>query len=204
MKVYNNIEQGSDEWHALKLGKITGTVAKSVMGTPVAYKTALYEIVGERLSTEIDDEDPMGRGVLLEPVARQAYEERTGVKVETVGFTERDDCKWIGSSPDGFVRVGDKYTIALEIKCLGAKNHIRAIEENAVPKEYYWQVIQYFVVNDDLQEVHFVLFNPNITKAKLHLIVVTRDSVKGDIEDALNKQKEFIQEANAIISKYIY
>lgn len=204
MKIYDNVEQGGEAWKILKMGKITGTVAKSINGTPLAYKTALYEIVGERLSADLNEDNAMERGVELEPVARAEYENITGNKVVTVGFTERDDCKWIGSSPDGLVEVDGKYRIAIEIKCMGAKNHIKAIEENEVPKEYYWQVIQYFVVNDDLDELHFVLYNPDITKKPIHIIKVHRKDVVADIKTSLEAQKQIIQEANGIISKYIY
>lgn len=203
MKVYDKVEQGTPEWHQLKLGKVTGTVAKAVNGTPVAYKTVLYEIVGERLSVDVDSDDPMGNGIELEPKARAEYERRTGNTVTTVGFTEREDCKWIGSSPDGLVESGGKYSVAVEIKCLGSKNHIKAIEENEIPKEYYWQVIQYFVVNDDLLRVDFVLYNPNLTRVPYHCIEVHRADVVDDIAESRKKQDEFIAEVNRIVDKYI-
>jgi putative phage-type endonuclease len=200
----HKIEQGTPEWHATKLGVISGTVAGSLMGTPVAQEGALYELVGERLSSDIDDSgNAAERGIELEPEARAYFEKVYKTKVETVGFTTREDCRWIGSSPDGLIHDMGKYRAAIEIKCLSARNHIQAIEENEIPKKYCWQVIQYFLVNDDLETLHFVLYNPLLTKIPFHVITISRGDVDADIEKLRAKELETVEKVNKIISKYI-
>jgi len=203
MKIYN-IEQQTDIWKEVKQGKISGTVAGSVMGSATVRKTALYDLVGERLSIESDsNESDMDRGNRLEPEARKEYEKMTGYTVEQVGFLERKDCKWIGISPDGLIKENGKYTRAIEIKCLCAKNHITAIEENEIPKKYYHQALQYFVVNPDLEVLEFVLYNPLLTKIPMFIFILNRKDLEKEIAEMLAEELKMVEEVNKIVKKYI-
>jgi acylphosphatase len=144
----------------------------------------------------------MDRGTRLEPDALAAFELETGKSVETVGFCKSEDNEAIAQSPDGYIK-NTNDTEAIEIKSMGGKNHVKLWLENEVPKEYEWQVVQYFVVNAELQKLYFVGYNPQIPVHPLHIIEVSRASVAQMIEKSKVEQVKFINEVNAMLSTII-
>jgi len=201
MKKYNT-EQRSPEWEQLRKTHITGTALKGIMGTPRARQEAIYEVIADRLTVGVESdeeyENPMARGTRLEPDAIAEFEFATGKKVERVGFCESDDIKEVAQSPDGYI-ADTNDTEAIEIKSMGGKNHVKLWLTNEVPDEYYWQVIQYFVVNDKLEKLYFVGFNPQIPVHSLHIIEVKRENLESDIKKAKESQKVFLQEIESIL-----
>lgn len=196
--------QGTPEWHQKRKTAVTGTVLKSLMGTPKARQEAVYECLANRLTVGVEDEyeNAMDRGTRLEPDAIAAFELETNKSVERIGFCESDDNSAIAQSPDGYVRdTGD--TEAVETKCMGGKNHIKMWLTNKVPDEYEWQVVQYFVVNEKLEKLHFVGYNPDIPVHPLHIIEVTRAEIEADIEKAREAQNIFLQEIETILKTLI-
>ena len=178
----HNIEQRTDEWFHLRKGKITGTTLKLIMGTPKARQEAVYEIVAQRLTVGVDSEyeNPMARGNRLEPDAIAMFELETGKSVEQIGLAESDDESNIAISPDGIIAETNE-TEQVEAKCMGGKNHVKMWFTDVVPSEYYWQVIQYFVVNDNLEILYFIGYNPDIPSHPLHIIEVRREDILEDI-----------------------
>lgn len=204
MKKHNNIQQGTEEWHQLRKGKITGTTLKAIMGTPKARQDALYELIAERLTVgvEMDYENPMDRGTRLEPEALAMFEFDTGKKIETTGYCESDDNSLIGYSPDAIVSgTADKEDV--EVKCPGGKNYVKMWITNEVPEEYYWQLVQAFVVNPELETRYFVGYNPDITVHPLHIITVNKKDIEEDIKIALEKQNLFLSEVDSMLEKII-
>lgn len=199
----HNIEQGTPEWHQLRKGKITGTQLKDIMGTPKKREDAIYEIIAERLTIGVEDsenyENAMDRGIRLEPDAISAFELETGKTVEVTGFCEDDTNPMIANSPDGLI--GE--TEAIEVKCMGGKNHVKMWLTNEVPDDYKWQVVQYFIVNEKLEKLYFVGYNPDIDIHPLHIIEVKREQIQEAIEKAVVGQKRFLLEVEEIIKKLI-
>lgn len=199
-------EQRSPEWEQLRKTHITGTVVKGIMGTPRARKEAFYEMIANRLTTGVDsdeeNENAMARGTRLEPDAIAEFELETGKTVERVGFCQSEDNEAMAQSPDGYIKDTND-TEAIEAKCMGGKNHVKLWFENQIPDEYEWQVIQYFVVNDDLQVVYFVGYNPNIPVHPLHIIKVKREEVESKIEESKIAQKAFLEEVNNKLKEII-
>lgn len=205
MRKHDNITQGTDEWLHLRKGKLTGTVLKAIMGTPKAKQDAIYEMVYQRLRLGLDPEDyenPMDRGTRLEPEARAMFEFETGLSTYEIGFITDDDNEHIAQSPDGYI-LGTDDTEALEIKCPGGKNYVKFWLTNAVPDDYYWQVIQYFVVNDKLQKLYFVGYNPDIPTHPMHVIEVKRESLQNEIKQARVDQVAFLTEVDKVLSKLV-
>jgi hypothetical protein len=117
-----DIEQNSDAWFDLRVGKITSSNFAKIMangadkfGDPAikySERIALEMVIGER-----NDEDDfksvyMERGNEYEPIAKGLYEIETFRKVKNGGFFYDDD---LGDSPDGII--GEQGRI--EIKCVG-------------------------------------------------------------------------------------
>lgn len=197
----HNIEQKSDEWHQIRKGKITGTTLKSIMGTPKVRQDAMYEIIAERLTIGIGDEyeNAMERGNRLEPDAIAMFELETGKNVERVGFCEDDNNAMICNSPDGLI--GE--TEAIEVKCMGGKNHVKLWVTNQFPSEYEWQIIQYFVVNEKLEKLYFVGYNPDIPIHPLHIIEINRKDIEEQIKEAKETQKNFLKDVDSILKNII-
>jgi len=199
----HKVEQKSDKWLHLRKGKITGTTLKAILGTPKARQEAMYEIIAERLTvgveSESDYENPMDRGNRLEPEAIAMFELETGKKVEKVGLCEDDENPMIANSPDGLIGK----TESVEVKCMGGKNHIKMWLTNEIPDEYYWQTIQYFVVNEKLKKLYFVGYNPDITVHKLHIIEIEKKDIAEDIKKAKIAQEEFLAEVNYKLKEII-
>lgn len=204
MKKHNEIQQGTEAWHQIRKGKITGTTLKAIMGTPKARQEAKYEIIAERLTigVDMDYENPMDRGHRLESEALAAFEFETGKKIETTGYIEQDDNSLIGYSPDALVmNTNDEEDV--EVKCPLGKNYVKMWLTNEVPEEYYWQMVQGFAVNPVLKKRWFVGYNPDISLHPLHIIEVKRDDVENDIETAIEKQNIFLLEVESELEKII-
>jgi putative phage-type endonuclease len=197
----HNIEQRTSEWHQLRKGKITGTVLKSIMGTPKARQEAIYETIAQRLTVGVEEEyeNAMERGNRLEDDAVATFELETGKTVERTGFCEDDTNPMIANSPDGLIGENE----AVEIKCMGGKNHVKMWLTNEIPDEYQWQVVQYFVVNEKLEKLYFVGYNPDIPVHPLHIIEVNREEIGLKIENAKKSQEAFILEVESILSTII-
>ncbi len=203
MKKYNNIEQKSDEWHQIRKGKITGTTLKDIMGTPKAREGAYYEIIAQRLTIGVESEyeNPMDRGNRLEPDALTMFEFEMDKQVERTGFVENDNNSQIGYSPDGLIVGRDDEDV--EVKCPGGKNYVKMWLTNKVPDEYYWQLVQAFIVNENLQKRYFVGYNPDISIHPIHIIEVTRESLLVDIGRAEEQQNEFLESVENTLSTLI-
>jgi len=140
-----DIEQGSDDWLALRRGMITAsTICRLITSTgkPAGNDTSraqLLQLLAERITGETEPSfynDDMARGHLLEPLARALYAEHYA-PVQECGFITADFYgATIGFSPDGLV--GEKGLI--EIKAPRQKTHIKSLLNNEVPTEYLPQV----------------------------------------------------------------
>lgn len=197
MKVLD-MEQGSGEWLRARLGRVTGTRLKSVVGGKQARETLIYELVAEELTGQAEEifvSAAMKWGTEHEDEAVKHYEKRTGIKTQTVGFCVSDDRSWLALSPDRLVKKGKKYVGAVEVKCPGTKTVMKYIMKGGIPDEYQWQVVNYFLVVDDLEWLDFVVYDPRILRDELQLTVVrvTREELAEKIEEAEIKLDTFIE-----------
>jgi len=143
MKIVTDIEQGTPEWLALRLGIATASELDCLMvsgkgqgGFGVAAFTYMDQLIGERI-TEEAAEIPFQtkatiRGHELEQVARGLYEDLEGVKTSQVGIILNHG---IGYSPDALVG-SDGLT---EIKTKLPKFQVGVILSGEVPKEHIHQ-----------------------------------------------------------------
>lgn len=161
-------------------------------------KIGFYELIAERLGIQQDDENVMARGHRLEKEAIEMFEIENEKTVDTsLVLWAREDNESIAVSPDGVI--GD--TEAVEVKCLSSARHIEAVVTGKIPKEYKYQVLQYFIVNDALQLLHFVFYDPRIIARPYFEITVTRQEVQEDIEKMLEHQNVTLSEIDSIIKK---
>lgn len=207
MIIYKDIKQGSDEWLDIRAGVITWTKLKGVMAWTKAQETQIFELIWEEFAPlEENYKSPaMERWNELEPIAKAKYEALTSEKVEEVWFIKsnkiKDKHNFLWLSPDWIIitDITDNkepiYWKAIEIKCPWAKNHTKYIIENKIPDEYKNQILNYFLVMPDLEELDFITFNPDyyIKEKQLFIINIKRKDLEKDLEKAKIKILDFRQ-----------
>lgn len=146
LHVFDELEQGTDEWLAARCGIVTASVVGQLI-TPKTVKPASNDysraltahLAAERITGYVEPvyvNADMERGSLDEPYAREIYSENYAEATE-VGFMVRDDFGFrLGYSPDGLV--GDDGLI--EIKSRKQKKHLATILADEVPLENMAQV----------------------------------------------------------------
>lgn len=200
MKIIN-VEQGSEEWHSFRKGKISGTMLSDLYSKRGNRKIGFYELIAERIAIDPDDENRMDRGLRLEEEAIVEFEKVYKKKVQRVGVCQHDDYPEIIQSPDGLI--GE--TEAIEIKCLSPARHLQAVIENKVPIEFEAQMCQYFIVNPKLETLYFMFYDPRILAVPVHIIEVHRtEELTKMCDKYLAFQLEQLEEVNKIIEQLAF
>jgi len=190
-----------EDWLDGRLGKITGSRLKDIVvkrGTDE--KIGFYEIIAEKIAEPADEENAMQRGVRLEVEAIQMFIEKTGKEVDTsLVIWQREDNENIAISPDGFI--GEKE--AVEVKCLSSAKHIEAYITEQIPSDYEYQALQYFIVNDTLETLYFVFYDPRMPeKLQLFFLEIKRDEEK--VQEYLQYQKDKLEKIENIITELTF
>lgn len=189
-------------WLEARRCKITGSRLKDIItlkGT--GKKKGYYELIAERLALPSNGENPMDRGHRLEVEALERFEKESGKKVDgSLQLWVRDDDDSIALSPDGVI--GE--TEAVEVKCLASSSHIEALLTNEVPKEYDFQVLQYFIVNEKLETLYFVMYDPRLSVKDFFYFTLKRDVLQAQIDTYLEYQRKTLEEVNEIVNKLTF
>ena len=195
------VPQGSPEWLAARAGHVTGSraadvVAKLKTGKPAAtredYKA---QLVVERLTGKPQESTftnaAMERGKELEPQARAAYEAHTGYLVMESGFLRMSVPAWVGCSLDGMVHGLSKI---VEIKCPGAKNHLKWLQSGTIPPEYLPQMRHNLWVTG-AESCDFISYHPEFPP-HLQLHIVTLVPSPDELEAYASEVTAFLDEVH--------
>ena len=137
---HHDIEQNSEEWDALRIGKFTASTFGSLFmaKTTTGYKKAIIKVAFERVTGESEESYNnkwMQRGHEKEPFACENYELLTFNSLENAGFYEYSD--FVGASPDRKI-VGQNG--GCEFKCPSFQVYYEYLETGKIPKDYFWQI----------------------------------------------------------------
>ena len=198
MTTIHDVEQRSAEWFAIRLGRITGTSLKDLMNKKPVTQCALFyrlaaEACGDQEQKELFTSKDMQLGIDREPIARL----KAGPEYKEYGFITNSNIPNAGLSPDGLT---EDLKNGVEIKCPGWKSHINTLITGEIPDEYKWQVVHYFVVVEELEEMLFYSYRPENTKHNEVRVVVTRAEMAIEIEAAKARLKEMEQAVWAVTS----
>lgn len=194
--------QGSEEWIAARLGRLTASrvndaIAKTKSGWGASRANLQASLVAERLTGTAQDtftNAAMQWGTATEPMARSAYEFFYDVTVEQVGFVEHPAIPMAGASPDGLV--GDDGL--LELKCPNTATHIETLLSQTVPSKYIVQM-QFQMACTGRQWCDFGSFDPRLPeRMRLWVRRVPRDD--GHIEQLEKLASEFLAEVEATVA----
>ena len=189
------------EWLAARLGKITGSRLKNIIvkrGT--GKKIGYYELIAERIGLPADGENPMDRGHRLEEEAIERFEKMTDKKVDcSLVLWVSDNNENIALSPDGVIGEIE----AVEVKCLSSARHIEAYLTGEIPEEYRYQGLQYFIVNEKLEKLHFCFYDPRLKVKDFFIIEMLRSNLTDEINTLEIYQKDTLKEVEEIVENLI-
>ena len=212
MKYHFDIKQNSEEWDAIRLGRITASKAADLLMDDkcAGYIKMINKIAEERFTGESCESDKFTgnwateRGHTFEPVARRDYEMKSFDDVDLVGFVSVGS--WLGCSPDGLI---DK-SKAIQIKCpifstqnkyLGLVRKHKLLSDNEIIKKldgtYYKQMqFELFICKDRIENI-FYSYHPKLHHIQLKMV---RD-IKMQSEIRYNVRKA-IKQINQLIKGY--
>lgn len=196
--MWRDVQQNSDEWLAMRLGKVTASGASLFManlgkafGEPAkkyAVELALQRVTGKASETYTNPH--MERGHEQEPFARALYEETCFANVGNGGFFDYGD---YGCSPDGLISKG-----AIEIKSVIASVHYANLKRGKFDPSYTWQLAS-LLDCDGIEFVDFCSFCPDFPDEKRLLIYrVQKEQMSDEIKSLKDRRSDFLQLVESI------
>ena len=168
-------DQQSDMWTAARLGRLTGSKAAAMQtkiksGEAAGRRNLRVDLALERVTGRPQERDfttpDLENGNLREPLARDAYEVRTGNIVDRTGFLS---CGPImaGCSLDGHV---NDFEGIVEIKSPKEATHLEYLQTKQIPTAYRWQCLHSLWVTG-AQWCDFVSYQPSFPEHLQYLCV---------------------------------
>lgn len=197
------IIQGSPEWLAQRVGKVTASrmgdlMARTKSGWGAGRANYAAELLVERLTglpTPRFINDAMRWGTEQEPYARAAYEQAFGVDVLQTGLVDHPEIDMAAASPDGLI--GDDGL--LEVKCPLTATHVDALLGAPIPDAYRLQM-QWQMACTGRAWCDFASFDPRLPEEmRLHVRRVPRDTSL--IVDLETEVAAFIREIDEKVAK---
>lgn len=191
--------QGSPEWFAARLGKVTASrvsevIAKTKSGWSASRANYMAQLVAERLTGQAQESysnAAMQWGTDNEPLARSAYEFRTDATVTPAWFIEHPTIAMSGASPDGLI--GNEGLV--EIKCPNTATHIDTLIGRAIPDKYVSQM-QWQMACTGAKWCDFVSFDPRLPEA-MRLFVSRAERDDARIAELEREITAFLSEVDA-------
>lgn len=184
--------EDEESWLEFRKGKITGTT--HIIAKRGGFLQDYYQIIVDRLGLSEDSEDDRERGKRLESEAVKVFEKETGKKMNRglVIWVSAKNSK-ISLSPDSWNNDNE----AAEFKCPNLANYVKVLLEQKVPSEYFYQKLQYFIVNKELETLYFGFYNPLFTAKPFFYLTINRKDIQleADIyEEKIDKADKEIDE----------
>jgi hypothetical protein len=210
-------------WLEHRRGKATGSKAKGLK--PLSRGTdrtpaGFWQLLAEKVAVAADGEKDIDRGHRLENEALELTAQKLELEMDfDPGMWIADFNEDIAVSPDAAEK-GGAPTFAAEAKCLATANHlkyvikdIRARKEDSykaidqIPSDakssYREQVVQYFVVNENLERLYFTLYDDRVAIDIYahHVIVIERKDILDEIEKQKYMQIDVLNQVDALIAE---
>jgi hypothetical protein len=201
----NDIEQGTDAWKMLRLGKVTASRIKDIVATTKSgYSTSrdkyMTQLLLERITNTVAESysnDAMTWGTEQEPYARANYESKMGVLVDQVAFVDHPTIPMSGASPDGLVNDDG----LVELKAPMSHTHLESLLggiDNQYLAQVQWQMA---VTNRSWTDLcsydprfpeHLRLIVKRINRDDAYIANLEKEVVKflAELDDKVNKLNE--------------
>jgi putative phage-type endonuclease len=200
--------QGTESWWDTRLGMLTSSRIADAIGKRKRGNEELkgradlkLELAVERLTRKPSEHfvsEWMFRGSEMEPLARAAYEMRTGETVQLIDFLlhpDRERLLWGGASPDGLCDSG-----LIEIKVPKPSTHARYLLAGCVPSEYVPQMMWQMACCPEAKVNTFVSYCPDFPEPmNLFICRLERDDVR--IAEMEAEAVTFLAEVEALTDR---
>ena len=166
---YLDVEQYTDEWKEKRSGIPTASNAHLFItpgGKPTSpdnkekrkylCRLVAERVLGHALPERFEGNEHTERGHELEPEARKAFTDLTGLKLKNGGFCTTDDGRY-GFSPDG---LNVTETAAVEIKVVAPWNHVWYMLDGPGDKYKAQVQFQFIVGEGKITKMHFWAYHP--------------------------------------------
>jgi len=199
----NDIEQGTEEWFAIRCGKVTASRIADIIATTKSGYSASRANYEAQLICEILTGKPaesftnaaMAWGTETEPLARAQYELKTGNIVNQIGFVVHSKIEQAGASPDGLV---DNDGL-IEIKCPNTSTHLDTLLSQKVPSKYITQMTWQMLCTGR-KWCDFVSYDPRLPdNLQLFIQRIELDEEYG--KKLESEVKAFLEEVNEKVEK---
>jgi len=214
-----DLDQNSEEWFEYRKGKSGGSAFGKIYKVNGKNNSELrdqfFNMLAERVARPMTPNDYMDRvpegvtfswavrGHILEPDAAKAFSVKYNKVLEDGKVWASDDTYGSYVSPDRVIKSSDgKIREAVEIKCLSSEKVLkvwwdkRQLKDGqsdflAIPNnEYKAQVLKYFMVNDDLETLYWIVYTDLIPELELQVLKIRRFDVQTYVDEA--KEVEMI------------
>jgi hypothetical protein len=160
MIAINNVEQGTEEWKAARIGKFTGSNAYKLLGKfgALEYAKAIESSFKGNFYTK--------RGHILEDEALELYETIYSTEVLRAGFITNDQYPSCLYSPDGVDGAAPadgvfaEDAILLEVKCFGEVPHMEIV--NGRPPVKILAQIHFGMMISGIRQARLIGYNPEL------------------------------------------
>lgn len=201
-----DVPQGSPEWFAARVGRLTGSRADDMLATiksgeAAARRDYRLQLACERITGQTQDDvfvnAAMQRGTDCQPLALAAYESLTGTVAAHSGFLAHDQ-HLAGCSLDGHV---GNFEGIIELKCPKSATHLRYLRDGVVPKDYLPQITHNlwitgaqwcdFLSFDDRFPAPLSVFSVRVLAAALDFAAYEASALKflAEVENEVNAMK---------------
>lgn len=189
MNLRFDIEQNTDEWIQIKVGKFSASICDDLLmdKKTVGYTGLIQKIIEERItgnpseSKKFQGNSFTERGHEFEPLARNDYEIRTFSEVKQIGVIELDE--WVLCSPDGLIDDNGLY----QAKCPIFNTQLEYLKTQKVPTNYFKQMQFELYVSGREYNV-FNSYHPFLPP--VDIIVYRDEAMIKEIEKRLSEAKE--------------
>lgn len=190
MKVFKEVVQGSPEWFALRVGKVTMSNLHKII-TPKEQRPSTQQdgymngllaelFYGHPLDTFTSP--AMQNGIDGEEEAAKIYSVENDCELEKIGFVT-NDAETIGCSPDRFI-VGTKK--AVEIKVPLPHTHVGYLRTKSIDRDY-WCQIQGQLWVAELETIDIYSYSPKMPRVQIEV----------------GRDESFISKAQACVAEFL-
>lgn len=205
-EILSDVEQGSDMWNKIRLGKFTSSEIHRLIFKKGALTDKALKYIQEKAAEIMTgvpnnsfDNAATTWGHEQEPIAAKLFSEKTELELTECGFVMLNE--YFGGSPDRLIGVDG----LIEIKCpFNSGNHVKHCmlkdqeDLKAECPEYFYQIQSNLIVTER-DYAFFVSYDPRNEKAPLFILLVKRD--EKEIELINNCVEKGIEELKTILKK---
>lgn len=188
--------QRDSEWIKARLGVLTASKAADAFATTKkgeseARRKYKMQLLAERITNMSADfyvSAAMQHGTDTEPLARERFEEITGLIVQECGFALHDTIDFFGASPDGLVG----HDALIEIKCPETATHLTYKMAGVPPEKYIPQMLVQLIVTGR-KHCWFASYDDRVP-APNDIFIVKYEPTPDNLKEAEERAVEFLNE----------